>query len=189
MTNPTVANLKALLDVSGAGEDTELGWAIDGAIAWLEQKTGRVFVEPVADVEVSFPVARPFVRGNVLWLGRRDLGAITSVTNGNEEVVSSSSYYLLPIGGPYRRIVLRPQYGVAWTAGSGKSIVVDGRWYYTKDCPKDVFDAELMLAQFWYLSILSGPGGAVAGRMGEFTVNEGEIPVYVKQVVRDRRRL
>jgi len=188
MTYPTLANLKTVMDVPGAGQDAELEWAVDAAIAWFEDKTGRVFVDPGSDAQVSFPVVYPHVRGRVLAVGMRDLQTITTITNGSGVAVASTDYYTRPLAKPFRQIILRREKGIVWTGSGGNDIVIDGRWCYSTACPDDVFQAILQLGQLVYLTMLSGPL-AVDSQMGATTIKKDSIPSYVMDVVKDRRRL
>lgn len=172
MTYPTSANFKTWAGISGSGDDTVVGYALDGAKAWFERECNRVFV--AASATKKFPVRHPYVgkdKTRLNLLGQF-LVAVTSITNGDDDVlVVDTEYVLHPLAAPYHRVDIVRASGLFWTdGGDGSPVTIEATWGESAACPADVFLGILELAQAEYLARMQGTGGTV-----QFSGNSGMI--------------
>jgi hypothetical protein len=188
MTYPTAANLKDWMGVSGNTKDTQLGWALAGAIDYVEQYCNRVFVAATATRQ--FPVRYPFVGKHNRQLNfYEDLAAITSITNGDGVVITD--YYTLPNNAPYIGVFLNASAGIAFTDnGDGSTIAVAGSWGYSASCPSAIFTAVMEIAKQSFNSAQQGVGGdmASASRGSGLLVNPGQFPKMITDVLNSYKR-
>src|SRR3990167_11453039 len=96
----TVAELKSYKNITTTGDDTLLQDLLDDAQDILERAYQRLF-EASADSTHYFDPTRD-VRGRTLYFDD-DLAAVTSITNGDGTVVTSSQYVLEPRNGTPKR--------------------------------------------------------------------------------------
>jgi len=184
MTYPTLANLRTWVNVA-TGDDSPLQWAVDAAIAYVEKSTGRLFV--AATETRSYVPGKNFVSHDHFTLHlMNDLVSVTTLTNGDGVEISSSDYTLYSNSGsaPYHQIVLHPWSSVRFGFVS-QNITVAGDWGYSADCPDDVFEAILVLAQHDYLARQTGQGGpvAVGARRSGLVIPADKIPALVETVI------
>jgi len=128
------------------------------ASAIIDAHCGRVFdaASDIGDVSHYFD-AEEEVTGQTLFLDR-DLAAVTSITNGDGVVVSSSEYVFLPqmdsdlSGGPFYGIKLLASSNKNWTFQTDpeQAIAIVGKWTYGLTVPTVVVHAAIRLAQWLY---------------------------------------
>lgn len=133
-------------------DDDLLTTIIARAQALIEspQLTDRLF-EAAADTTRYFD-ARRAVTGRMLWLDT-DLCAITSITNGDADVLVATEYTTVPKNTtPYYAIRLLGSSGLSWTYDDDPedAIVIVGRWSYSTTAGTDVVQATLRLAAWLY---------------------------------------
>ncbi len=195
MTYPTSANCKTYIGASGAGDDTLIGWLLDGVIAWVEAWCGHDFVAQAAQTVKVMP-EYPNILGRSrkkLLIRDFDLMAVTSVTNGDGVSVASGDYTLLPLSGPpYFMIELTPGSGKYWWRGwDGEGVVtIVGTTGQSTACPADVFQAILMLVAHFYRGRSSGAGGPLttATRQG-MVIEADKVPKTVLDLLANHRRV
>ena len=167
MSYPNLGNLKDYLVIAldNEADDATLTDILVNAIGFVEIYTDRVFVV-AADSSEDFDVAAPNVHKDTLFFFR-DLAAITSVTNGNGDLIAASDYttkksevsatiYALKLT---RKAILS---GAYWRYGSdGTAIKIVGKWGYSADCPDTIYEIILRLASLDYRARSAGQGGAV----------------------------
>lgn len=177
MAYPTTANLKDWLKISGSGDDTVLGWILDGAIDEWETQCGRVFVASggVRDI----PVKPPYVVGRrLLWFD--DTCIVTTIWNGDGEEVADTEYFLLGPH-PYHGVELYPDSAVRWQSVDKTPIQVQATWGYNQTCPNDVFVGVLELAAHRYRMRSSGGTRATSEGRRQGAVAAGEaIPTAIR---------
>jgi len=151
MAYVTVAEFKQYTGVSEAVDDALISGLIASAQAAIDNYCHRTF-EADEDTTKYFDAVGPHIDGLTLYFDD-DLCAITTVTNGDDNVVSSSEYTTIPRNGTrFYAIRLLSQSGKTWTF-SGEwmdAISITGRWAYSVKAPDDIYQACLRLASFYY---------------------------------------
>ena len=189
----TVTQVKAYIDPDGqmgSGDDSLLSDLIDRAQKYIETATGRVF-EVSAASERYFDALQD-VDGRVLYLDY-DLAAITSVTNGDGNTVSSNDYVTEPRNStPYYALRLKTSTTTYWTYNDTpeNAITVNGHWGYSQSPPADITQACIRLAAAMYRGRdVAGDAldGATVSAEG-IVIRPGAIPRYVSAVIRQYRR-
>jgi len=194
MTYPVLADVKAYLGTSSSGEDTLLSWLLGGAIAFVERWTGRDFVAAV-DQTIRIVPDYPNLLGSdrrKLLIRDYDLRAVTSITNGDGEVLDAADYMLRPPSGPpYYCIELFTWSGQRWTRGDvGYVEIVASSLGYSASCPDDVFAAILALVAHLYRSRTTGASGAVStATRGGLVIPPATVPPDILQMLDPYRRV
>ena len=196
MAYPAVSDLKTYLGTSSATEDTLLGVVLNAAIAWVEAWCGHDFVADSAQtikIMPDYPNLMDRAR-RVLLVRNWEIISVTSITNGDGEVVAAADYTLLPLSGPpYYKIELHADSGLYWTRGSdgaGFVTIVASSLGYTADVPNDVKLAILQIAAYMYRARGSGTAGkvATATRQG-LVIQPDELPATSLQLLWNYRRV
>lgn len=154
MAYPSVVEIQAYIDTPG--DATVIGQMRAYAIEAVEQYTNRTFITNTATK--TFPARMPFVTQFTRVLTPfDDLSTITTVTNGNGDLVSD--YYVQTNrSGTIYQLILKPESGVIWQNGSdGTHISIAGSWSYSASCPDDIF---LVIMQICQMSLASKEEGA-----------------------------
>src|SRR5690349_17558122 len=104
--------LKLYANITNSQDDTLLTALIARAQGIIDGYTGRTF-EASADTTRYFDAVRD-VDGQTLWLDK-ELAAITTITNGDSQVVATTQYTAEPRNAsPKYAIRLLPLAGVVW---------------------------------------------------------------------------
>ena len=153
MAYVTTANLKVYLDISEDRDDTLLGSLLDSATEAIDNYTKRTFAV-ASDTTRYFDALGDHIKGYRLDLDE-DLAAITTVTNGDGVVVSSSEYTpVLKNDPPYFALQILSQAGKIWTYSSEwmNAIEIVGKWGFSVSGsePADILQACRRLAAFYY---------------------------------------
>lgn len=141
-----LTSAKAYIGNTQATDDTLLSALLLAAQAFIEGPHGaqRTY-EASQDSTRSFD-ALDDVDGRLLYLDA-DLCQITSVTNGDGQLVSGSQYVCETAGGernktPWRRLRLRSTATASWlpsaTTGPENAIAIVGRWAYSISAPERI---------------------------------------------------
>lgn len=147
----TLAEFKAY-DVPSAAtdsaDDAVIEDIIEAASRYIDQETRRTFYARSETRYFSVPPGRELCLDD-------DLLSITTLTNGDTTVISSSYYYLWPRNSaPYSRIVLKQSSSILWALDSdGNSeyvISVAGNWGYSSTAPDNIKEACLLIAAGLY---------------------------------------
>lgn len=149
---------KAYIGNTQPNDDDIIGRLIVAAQAFIEGPQGaqRVY-EASEETTRSFDAALD-VDGRLLYLDA-DLCQITSITNGDGQLVSASQYVCETAGGernktPWRRILLRSTATVSWlasaTTGPENAIVIVGRWGYSLTPPARIVQLTREIVAFLY---------------------------------------
>lgn len=140
----TLVDLKSMLGISAGTDDVLLTQTLTRAQGAIDRYCRRTF-EAAADSTRTFE-ADDDVDGRRLWLDA-DLCAVTTITNGDGVVISSTHYLTDPRHGtPYYGLTLRATSAYAWTG----TISIAGKWAYSVSAPDDITQATLMLASFYH---------------------------------------
>lgn len=148
----TTGQLSSYLGITSpsTSDNAQLAGFIASAQAIIERRTGRTFA--AAADSTRYLDAVYDVDYDMLWLGA-DLCQITSVTNGNGVLVTTSQYVTEPrLQTPYYALRLRGDAGLTWTYSTyhENAIAIVGRWAYSVTAPVDVQQATLRLAAWLY---------------------------------------
>ena len=142
----SLTEAKLYIGNTSAVDDTLLTALLLAAQAFIEgpQAAQRLY-EAAADTTRSFDAACD-VDGRLLYLDH-DLCAITSITNGDGQLITSGQYVCETAGGernktPWRRIRLRQTATVSWlpsaTTGPENAISIVGKWAYSTTAPERI---------------------------------------------------
>lgn len=117
----------------------------------------------------------------VLYLGR-DLLTVTTLTNGDGNVISSTGYWLEPRNDPpYRQIRLRSS--ESWVFNTDGEITVAGTWGRTSSPPDDIVEAALELIAYRYRNRDNPVFDVTASpEIGVITVPKG-FPITVERIL------
>ena len=180
----TVNAVKRYLGITATTDDVLLYEFIYAAQGIIDNTTGRTF-EASAD-STRYLDAVADVHGNELWFGG-DVCALTTVTNGNSVVVSSSEYTTMPRNHtPYYAIKLLPSASKTWTYTTDHegAITVVGRWAYSLTAPDAIKQATTRLAAYLYRQKDNASDLDRTLIVGNATVLPAQIPSDVKMMLR-----
>lgn len=150
MAYTTAAEVKAMLGISGTGDDAILAGFVAAAQKILETYCNRVF-EAAADT-TRYRDADAHVEGRLLWLDY-DLCQITTVTNGDGTVLTTDDYTVRPRNTtPWYALELKQSSASSWTYDTTpeNAIAILGRHAYSVTAPADMVHATKRLAAFLY---------------------------------------
>ena len=113
---------------------------------------------------------------------RRDLLSITTLTNADGNVISSTGYWLEPRNDPpYRQIRLRSS--EAWIFNTDGEVSVNGQWGFSSAPPLDIVEATLQLAAYLYRNRDNPVYDVTASpEIGVITVPKG-FPAHVRKIL------
>ncbi len=189
MAYPDTAAAKTYLGISASTDDTLIGRLVNAAISFVERETGRVFV--AASATKKFPCTATFVSKDKLTLALyRDLVSVTTVTNGDGQVVvADTDFYLHPIEAPYHRLVMLPTVGKVWNDGAaGGRISILGTWGYAADVPAALYEAILEIVAIYYRASAAGGTITQVNQAGVFIQGQ-TLPPHVADVLKVYRRV
>lgn len=138
MAYSTIAELKTYLGITGDTDDALFSALLDEASSIIDRAGARVYAASVDATRYFDSYAD--VRGATLYLDR-DLAQITSITNGDADVLTASEYVTEPRNDPpYHAIKLLSSSGLSWTQKSTtgnneNAITIVGRWAYAVTAP------------------------------------------------------
>jgi len=151
---------ESLGGIQSADEDGYIERLIARAGAFIDDQTGRQF-EAAAETRYFDPTDPLVVDGAYLYLDK-DLVSVTTLTNGDADVLTvTTEYLLLPIndGPPYRAVKLVYSGGIFWTYEDDpeKAISLLGSWGYQAAVPTSISEAGALLSAYYYRARKAGP--------------------------------
>lgn len=163
----TTAEAKAYIGATTVTDDALLSTFITAAQAFIESDAGAGHIyEVAADSTRSFDADRD-VEGRALYLDH-DLCQITSITNGDGQLVTSTQYVTETAGGdrnktPWRVIRLKQTASVFWApsavSGPENAVVIVGKWGYSMTPPEKVKQwARELVAYIYRRQVAQGDG-------------------------------
>jgi hypothetical protein len=180
----TIAQLTDYLDISNpdALATANLEMALTNACAVIDRHTCRTFAAET-DTTRFHDGAR--IEGHRLWLDG-DLAQLTSVTNGDGEVIPLSAIRVEPVNAtPYFGLTVKNGSGYSWYWGDDPAdIMVEGRWAYSVTPPDDIVQATLRLAAYLYRQPANAMDLDRAVIVGNATIAPGAIPADVFMMLR-----
>ena len=155
MAYTTKALVKVLLGIASADTDDDdlIDDLIEQSQDIIDSFTFRTF-EASADTTRTFD-ADSDVEGRNLYLDD-DLASITSITNGDADVLTTSEYTTEPRNTtPIDTIQLLPSSGLSWqsdstTGDSEDAISIVGKWAYSATAPNGIVRACQEMAVLFY---------------------------------------
>lgn len=192
-----VAELKSYLGIQSNADDALLSDICEEAQAMVDNITNRTF-------EAHQDSTRHFNALDIRYGGRvdafqntlvldYDLCQLTSVTNGNNQIIPTDALVLLPTNFvPSYAIKIKMNTSYVWTyvGTPDTAISVVGRWAYSVNCPTPIRAATRRLAGYMYRakdntnetdrSMISADGVALAAP---------QIPTDVMRTLEPYRRL
>lgn len=153
----TAAELRAYIGAVSTSDDTQLGYAAEDAQQMVDDYCNRTFEASTdttrtynaLDLRYGGAVDAPL---NTLYLDV-DLCQLTSVTNGNGQVIPAEALVLLPQNfTPAYAIKIKMNTSYVWTyvGVPDTAISVVGRFAYSITVPKGIKRATLALAKYLY---------------------------------------
>ncbi len=172
----TAASVKAYAQIAS----DEIGY--DAAIAGLIEPVSRA----IDDYCHRWFYARTMTRVydyQEAWRLRldRDCLTVTTLTNGDTQVLDPAHYFLYPVSGPpYRWIEINRQAGhlFQWSGTPQQCLSVAGTWGYTATAPSAITNA----ANIWIAYLLQlGPNSGVQSKtLGDDTTSYEQLTVNLK---------
>lgn len=185
----TVNELKDYLGIDVATEDVLLAQTIARTQAIIDTHTGRTF-EATTDSTKYFDAVDD-VDGAILYLGT-DLCNITSITNGDGDLLAVTDYVTQPRSGtPVYAIRLLASSGLSWTYEDDheNAITIVGRWAYSTTAPADITQATLRLAHWLYQQKDNAVDVAQVVVSGGVTLIPPSMPRDVQAILAPYKRL
>lgn len=154
----TLPDAKAYIGNTQPNDDDIIGRLIVAAQAFIEGPQGAQHVYEAEDDATRSFDAEFDVDGRLLYLDA-DLCQITSITNGDGQLVSASQYVCETAGGernktPWRRIRLRSTATVSWlasaTTGPENAIAILGKWAYSTTPPARIVQLTREIVAYLY---------------------------------------
>ena len=183
MPYATRDELKAILGITGTGEDTVLDLMLEAASDYIDRTTGSFF-SPVTTTRYY-----DYQDRNILWLDR-PLHSLTSVTNGDGTTLTTTEVRPMPLAGPpYVWLETRWSSGVLFTPGTsgGESAhAVTGVWGHldaSGNTPSAIRDLTLRVAAIFYNQ--RQYGGLESARMGDtsFRFRDEVVPAELREEI------
>lgn len=146
-----VEELKQYLNLNNTSQDEIIESMILASQDYVEHKTHRIFASEADDTRYFNPLTDAYGGSRVLRINE-DLISITSITNGDGEVVSSSDYSLIQIKNHIIEVSLKRSTGLFWTYDEDpeNAITIVGRWAYSLTPPNDIVQATKRLASYLF---------------------------------------
>ena len=185
----TLANYKYYADISStdANDDTIIEKIIEGVSRYIDRKTGRTFYARTETHYFDLPKTR------VLTLDD-DLLSVTTLTNGDENEISSDDYYLLDYNRtPYFAIGIHDYSTTFWeastTTGVNKCIQLAGSWGFSSSAPTDIEDITMEISKSVYGRRKGKNMGGTATITGAgVVITPSDISDYAKDILKHFRR-
>lgn len=143
---------KSYLGISGTGDDVLLISLLEHASKAVDSYTGRTFQATSDTTRYFDALGEHIIDGRTLLLDD-DLCSITTLTNGDGTVITSSYYTTAPRNStPYYAIRLKDNSTYTWTYTTSweSAISIVGKWAYSTTPPDDVVQAALRWAGYLY---------------------------------------
>lgn len=156
MAYTTYTDVKTYIGgIQGTGDDALLTVLIAAAQKFIDTFCRRTF-EASSDTTRYIDAVGDHIRGRTLYLDDvGELAAITTVTNGDGIVVSSSEYTTIPRNStPYNALILLSSAGKSWTYTDDweGAISILGKWAYSTSAPADIVQACKDIVKHMYRS-------------------------------------
>jgi hypothetical protein len=199
MSYATLADFKSYIsEMTGgiqstysAAENTVLQQFLDQADAEIESYTNRSFGQGANNHTHYYTVND--ISDDTLYLDA-DLVSVTTLTNGDGTVISSSDYWLLPMNasvtgqngydGSFWGIKLKSTH--QWQTPTDGRISLNGRWGFMQGVPVDVVRCAMRIA-YWYWTKRNQTGASdVAGE--QITQQSDSYPLDVRIVLERYKR-
>lgn len=163
----TVAQFKTNLGITDSADDAIIQVWINCAQKTIDTFTGRTF-EAAADTTKKFTPLREDWGGTLWWDGVTlgldlDLCQLTSITNGDGNLIPTTAVVLLPMNMPVKtaiKIKSNTQYVWTYTGSPDESISIVGRWAYSITAPDDIVGTCYELAKYLYQNRESNPSSS-----------------------------
>lgn len=148
---PTIAEFKAVTDISSTSDDTLIQTYLDNAKQTIEDMAGRKF--GVSGTSVRYYDAREAYEDGRLLVLDEDLVSLTSIVNGDGTSIATGDVFLLPFNdSPKTEILIKETSASRWTWGTNpeNSVEITGVWGFSTTVPDPVYQATMRLAAFFY---------------------------------------
>jgi hypothetical protein len=186
MMYASLVDLKTYLGISSTTDDALLTDLLERVTAAFESETGRVF--EVTTSTTKYFDSEADVVGATLYID--DCVSLTTVTNGDAAVITSTYYVTEPRNStPYYAITLKASSGYAWTYTTDPqdAITISGKWGYSLKPPDDVVKAIIEWAAQSYRGKDAQTIEAALAEQGVVAVQPG-IPKAVLRVIQHYKR-
>ena len=181
MAYTTTADVKTYMGISGRGDDTLIGALVTAAQSAVDAYFRRTF-EASGDTTRYFDAVAD-VNGRTLMLGA-DLCAITSVTNGNGNVVTN--YVTEPRNTtPYYALTIKSNNAENWTYSTApeNTIVIVGKWAYSTTAPASIVHLTKWLAAAMYRGKDNIPVAGENGIAAAVDILAGDLPADIRIIM------
>jgi len=180
----TWAAVKTYLDISGTGDDALGALLVNRVTDAIDRYCRRRFRAVTATRTFDVPV------GDTLFLDE-DLLSITTLTNGDSNAITATSYVLLPKNiFPKYAIKLTENTSTVWegsTTTDFQVISVAGSWGYSVSPPDDVVQAAVRWAA-WLYRQRDGAFGQTARPEIGLIETPAALPVDIERLLKPYKR-
>lgn len=169
-------------------DDTVVDALITAASRYIDTRTGRTFYSRTETHYFDVP------EGRTLWLDD-DLISVTTLTNGDGTVLTTTDYMLQPYNdAPYYAIKLKDISDVVWEVDSNSSaervITLAGSWGFSATAPADISLACKLIAVSTYRNRFGeNMTGAATITGAGVVVTPQDVPSLAAEIIRRYTRL
>lgn len=177
----------AKLENTDTVDDNVIIDIIEGASRWIDAETGRTFYARTETRYYDVPEDRFLPLDD-------DLLTVTTLTNGDSQVLTTSHYNLWPKNkAPYLAINMKESSPYYWASDSDSNteavITVVGTWGYSATAPSDINIACLQIAQNAYKRRFGENVSSVATMTAAgVVITPQDIPATVARTIEKYRR-
>lgn len=188
----TIEVVKKWLEIKESKDDALLIDLISEAEATIDTATHRQFTAASA-TRYYDPTDPRVVRGPYLYLDE-DLVSVTTLTNGDSDVLTASTEYILqPVntGPPYHVVKLVASGGINWTYVNDPEIAISllGSWGYAATVPTNIVHACRLLAAYDYRARQAGPEADRTIFAGGTVIAPSQAPQRIAELIDPYRKV
>ena len=176
-----VSDIKSYLGISASTDDALIETLVSSAQSAVDAYFRRTFEASATGTRYFDAVAD--VRGRTLYLGE-DLCSITSVTNGNGNLVTG--YVTEPRNSaPYYALTIKSNVAENWTYSSypENAITIVGKWAYSATAPATIVHLTKWLAAAMYRGKDNIPVAGENGIAAAVDILAGDVPPDIRIIM------
>ena len=179
----------ARIDSTDTTDDAVIGDILEAASRLIDTETRRTFYARIETRNYDVP------DGNTLYIEDDDLLAITTLTNGDDTVLASTEYILMPANSyPKYAIKIKQSSDYAWESESDgdyeQVISILGSWGYSYSAPADIQEACLEIATaFYHRRFGESMSSESTLTAGGIMVTPKDIPASARSIISNYARL
>jgi hypothetical protein len=184
----TLAEVKNWIAITSTSttDDQVIEDMVEGASRQIDKLTGgRTFYARTETHYYSVPRT-----GQTLWIDDDDLLTITSLKNGDESVISSDDYHLIPKN-KNPKYAIKLTTAVSWVSQSEDyEVEAAGTWGYVSSAPDDIKQATIdIVVNAYHRRFGQGQSGQTVIAGGGILITPEDVPSSAMSIIKTYRRL